>query len=153
MMKLETLNRGQQSEKDARLIKGENQVEKLLNELSKKDLPEDIISKINEIVIALNKGSATDKDHKKQLRKSYDTILKLVQKQLRFVPKNYNRNLWLVLGMSSIGVPMGLVFGLALDNMAFLGVGLPLGMVIGIAIGSGLDSKAQKENRQLDIDV
>ncbi|MBT8222071.1 MAG: hypothetical protein KJN96_02760 [Eudoraea sp.] len=59
----------------------------------------------------------------------------------------------MALGMAVFGVPMGVAFGAALDNMAFLGIGIPIGMAIGIAIGTAMDEQAKKEGRQLDIDL
>ncbi|MAM30687.1 MAG: hypothetical protein CMC13_16865 [Flavobacteriaceae bacterium] len=93
-----------------------------------------------------------DSAYKKQLLKSRTKILRILEKELKLVPKNYYRNLWLALGMSVFGIPMGAAFGVALDSMAFLGIGLPIGMVIGMAVGSEMDKKAAKENRQLNID-
>lgn len=58
--------------------------------------------------------------------------------------KGYYQNLWLVLGMSLFGIPMGFIFGLALDNFAFFGLGLPMGMPIGIAIGFQKEKKARE---------
>jgi hypothetical protein len=52
--------------------------------------------------------------------------------------------------MSAFGLPLGVAFGAALGNMAFLGIGLPIGMSIGIALGNGMDTKAKNEGRQLE---
>jgi len=48
---------------------------------------------------------------------------------------------------------MGVVFGIMVDNMAYLGIGLPLGLAIGAAVGSNMDKKAKEEGRQLDVEV
>jgi len=80
-------------------------------------------------------------------------ILKLLEKEMKVVPKNHYRNLWLAVGMSAIGVPIGLVFGLCLGNIGLLGTGLPIGMAIGMVFGSNMDNKAFKEGRQLDMEV
>lgn len=55
--------------------------------------------------------------------------------------------------MAVFGLPIGIIIGFALDNMAFLGIGLPMGLAVGIAIGTGMDKKAQEEGRQLDIEI
>ncbi len=47
----------------------------------------------------------------------------------------------------SIGMSLGVVFGLTVfDN---IGLGLPIGFGIGIAIGSGLDADAKKKGRTI----
>lgn len=124
-----------------------SKLEKLLVELRSRQLPNELIGRINSEIEHVN--SSSQSDLKKQLRKSKTSILKLLEKELKVVPPNYYRNMWLVLGMSIFGIPMGVAFGTALDNMGFLGIGLPIGMAIGIAVGSGMDKKAKEENRQL----
>lgn len=127
--------------------------ENLLINLKEKDLPEDIISAVNESVAALNSFEGTDKAHLKAIVTEKSKILLILQKQLGLVPKNYYRNLWMALGMSAFGIPLGLCFSLILDNFAFLGIGLPIGIAVGIAVGSGMDVKAEKEGKQLNIDI
>ena len=80
-------------------------------------------------------------------------IIKLLEKELKIVPKNYYRNLWFIVGMSVFGLPLGVAFGISIGNLGLLGIGLPIGMVIGIAVGSGMDKKAHKEGRQLNIEI
>ena len=86
-----------------------------------------------------------------QLRKKLYGIFRLLEKELKIVPKNYYRNTWLALGMATFGIPFGVIFGMALGNMAFMSIGLPIGMGIGMAIGEKMDQKAQKEGRQLNL--
>jgi hypothetical protein len=59
----------------------------------------------------------------------------------------------MALGIAVYGVPLGLAFGVSLDNMAFLGIGIPIGLAIGIGVGNGMDKKALKEGRQLDLEI
>ena len=87
------------------------------------------------------------------LLKKQTKIIKSLEKEFKIVTKNYYRKVWVALGMAAFGIPLGVVFGAILGNMAFLGIGLPIGMVIGIAVGSGLDKKALDENRQLDVEL
>ncbi len=77
----------------------------------------------------------------------------MVTKELKLVTKNQYRNMWFILGMSAFGVPIGVAIGLALGNIAFLGIGFPFGMVIGALVGINMDKKAFKEGRQLDIEL
>lgn len=53
--------------------------------------------------------------------------------------------------MSAFGIPLGVAYVSIIGNMAFLSIGLPIGMVLGMAVGAGMDKKALKEGRQLDI--
>ena len=87
------------------------------------------------------------------LRKSQIDILRLLKEKLKLAPINYYRNIWLALGMTAYGIPLGVAYGSITGNMAFLAIGLPIGMVLGIAIGVGMDKKALKEGRQLDIEI
>ncbi|MBK8045016.1 MAG: hypothetical protein IPK21_21620 [Haliscomenobacter sp.] len=57
------------------------------------------------------------------------------------------------LGMAAFGLPIGVAFGMSLGNIGLLGSGLPIGLAIGVALGSGLDKKAFKEGKQLDLDI
>lgn len=72
---------------------------------------------------------------------------------MKLVPKNYYRNLWMILGMTTFGLPLGVAFGLSLGNIGLLALGLPIGMVIGLAVGSSLDKKASENGKQLDIEL
>ena len=79
-------------------------------------------------------------------------IIELLEKKHKIVPKKFYLNRWLALGMAVFGVPLGVVMGSSLGNMAFIGTGIPIGMVIGMALGADMDKKALKEGRQMDIE-
>jgi len=138
---------------DKKLMKAYIQFEQLLSELIKKDLPNEVITAINNEIEQLNAISDSGKKLSKQVSKAIRNILKLLEKELKLVPKNHHRNLWLAVGMSAFGVPLGVAFGAALDNMGLLGVGLPIGMVIGMAVGTTMDKKAFEEGRQLNLEI
>lgn len=136
-----------------KLNKAYIQLIKLIEELNKRELSDEVVGDINNYVEGLNAIPDTDKKLRSELRKKQSKIIHLVEKEHKLVPKNHYRNSWLVLGMSVFGVPMGLVFSLSLDNMAFIGIGLPIGMAVGIALGSTMDKKALETERQLDIEI
>ena len=122
-----------------------------LEVLKQQDLTEIVIEKLN---IEINKiNAAALKKLNSQMRKSQFKMIQVLEKEQKLVPKNYYRKIWLVLGMSAFGLPLGVVFGFALDNMAFLGIGLPIGMVIGMAVGTQMDKKAEKEGRQINMEM
>ncbi|MBC6368843.1 hypothetical protein [Algoriphagus sp. AK58] len=126
---------------------------RLVYELRKRELPDSIVSSINEKLEKVNSFNPKEKSAEKMLSQKLSEILKLVEKELHLVPRHHYRSQWMVLGMSAFGLPFGVVFGSMLDNMAFLGLGLPFGMAIGIAVGAAMDEKAQKEGRQLNLNV
>ncbi|PHN04033.1 hypothetical protein CRP01_24435 [Flavilitoribacter nigricans DSM 23189 = NBRC 102662] len=109
--------------------------------------------RINTEINDINTFPGEGKDLKRKIRAVRTSILKIVEKELKLVPRNYYRNQWMALGMSVFGIPLGVVFGSALGNLAFLGIGLPIGMSIGLAVGTNMDQKAQKEGRQLDVEL
>ncbi len=130
-----------------------NQFERLILEIRKKKLPEEIAFVINRHITQLNSVEDTGKTLRNEIRKEQSKIVGLLAQKLKIVPINYFRKTWFVLGMTVFGIPIGAAFGLSLNNMAFLGIGLPIGMSIGLAIGARMDNKAKEEGRQLDIEL
>ncbi len=127
--------------------------ERLLSELRKRKLPDEVVQAINTNIDLIDPDPGTEEDLRKQLRKMQSDILRLIEKELKLVPKNHYRNVWLALGIAAFGVPLGVVFGASLGNMGYLAIGIPFGLSIGLAIGTGLDKKAADEGRQLDVEI
>jgi len=126
---------------------------KLLSELRKRDLPDEVVQSINTNIDLIDPDSGTEEELRKQLRHTQADILRQIEKELKLVPKNHYRNIWLALGIAAFGVPLGVAFGASLGNMAFIGIGMAMGIPIGLAIGTGLDKKAADEGRQLDVEI
>lgn len=152
-MKIHEINQKTDIEQNVKLQAAYVQIEKLLSELHKRDLPDEVAVAINQEIEAINTSSFSAGDLRKTIKNKQTKILKLLEKEVKLVPINYYRNLWFGFGMAILGLPLGVVFGLSLGNMAYLGIGLPIGMVIGMAIGEGMDKKAIEEGRQLDIKI
>lgn len=129
------------------------QLNNLVDILNTKNIPENIIEQINSELAELNSSEAGGNDYFKLLKKKQSIITKLLEKEVKLVPKNYYRNLWLVLGMTAFGLPLGVAFGLSIGNMGLLGIGLPIGLFIGMVVGSMMDKKAFENGRQLDIEL
>lgn len=129
------------------------QFERLIVQIRKKKLPEEIMLVINKQITALNAVTDSDKILRNEIRKVQSKIIGTLAQKLKIVPINYYRKTWFVLGMTVFGLPIGAALGLSLGNMAFLGIGLPVGMSIGLAMGSRMDNKAKEEGRQLDIEI
>lgn len=125
----------------------------LIEILRNKILPDEMIGFVNDQIQELNEYPCGTVDFYKLVKKKQTLILRKLEKELKIVPKNHYMSLWLALGMSFFGVPLGISMGSIFDNMGMLGVGLPIGMAIGIALGSGLDKKAKTDGKQLDIEI
>lgn len=150
-MKVKELKKRPSIEHHKKLSNTYAEFESLLAALRKKSLPQEIVTNINTSIDQLN--SVSELELRKSMKRTQSGILKILEKELKIVCKNHYRNLWLVLGMSVFGIPLGVTFGAILGNMALLGIGLPIGMAIGLVVGSGMDKRAVKAGRQLDIEI
>ncbi|RQO31168.1 hypothetical protein DBR32_08570 [Taibaiella sp. KBW10] len=129
------------------------QLAALLSEIRKRELPDAVAGLINNDVVALNAIPDGGNELLKAIRQRQGNMIKNLEKHVKVVTKNYYRNIWLPVGMTAFGLPIGVTIGVSLGKMGLLGVGLPIGMFIGILVGVSLDKKALKEGRQMDIDI
>lgn len=129
------------------------QFKNIIIELNKKEIPASTIEKMNVEIQLMNSFRGTDDELKKLIRNKQNQVLKIAEKDTKIVVKNHHRNIWLPVGMTVFGLPIGVAFGMAIDNMAMMATFLPIGMFVGIIVGSLLDQKAQKEGRQLDLNL
>ena len=141
------------TEQHLKLRKRLLELDKLVHELKKWPLNPTTISHVNENIGQVNSFSGSDHELQKLVKGAQKSILKMLEKDLRIVPKHHYRNLWMALGMSVFGLPLGVAFGASLSNIAFLSIGLPIGMSVGMAVGAGMDKKASAEGRQLDFEL
>lgn len=152
-MNIKELKNREDFSNDDKLNRIYSQFGELLNELKKKELSQDVYKLINESVDILNLSTFNGAKLTKLLKQKQTAILKQVEKEHKIVPKNYYRTLWMVLGMSAFGLPIGVAFGLSIGNIGLLAIGLPIGMGIGIVVGMSMDKKAMNEGRQLNIEI
>ena len=138
---------------DEKLFKTYNQFNNLIQCLQNHDLPEEINIEINKAVDLINKSNLFGLDLAKQIKVNQNAIINKVVKQLKLVPKNYYRMFWSSLGITAIGLPIGVGLSTYLKNIAYIALGLPIGLGLGHFIGQSLDKKAQQEGRQLDFDM
>ncbi len=139
---------------DVKLNQLYNQFDTLLSELRKKEIPDSIIQLINKEVEEINtSNSLTTNDLRKVIKKKQTAILRLIEKEIQLVPKNYYRTLYLALGMTVFGIPLGVLAGVFLGNPGLFALGLPIGVAIGVTVGTAVDKKAVKENRQLNVEI
>lgn len=125
-------------------------LQQLLQAIKQKDLPDEVIQELEQEIEQLSRGHTDNKIRRKQQRQLRTRWLQRLEKEYQLVPANKYMLLWLSVGMAAFGMPLGLIVGFSLDNMAFIGIGLPIGMSIGMAIGHQMDNKAKAEGRQLD---
>ncbi|PWA08249.1 hypothetical protein [Flavobacterium laiguense] len=138
---------------DIKLSRVYSQFGELLSELKKMELSQTVVATINESVEQINSSTLLGTQLTKLIKQKQSLIIKRVEKEHKIVPKNYYRTIWMFFGMSGIGIPIGVAFGLSIGNLGLLGLGLPIGMALGLAIGSSLDKKALNEGRQLNIEI
>lgn len=128
------------------------QFRKLLDEAGKKKIPDHTVKMIHQQT-ELIPAELTDKAFYRCLKEKQKAVLALLEKEHKIVPKNYYRNMWIAAGLAVFGLPLGAAFGLAMGNTGLLGIGFPIGLTIGVAVGTSLDKKAEKEGRQLDLEI
>ncbi|REG84797.1 hypothetical protein [Algoriphagus antarcticus] len=137
-------------EENPKLAKAAHNLSTLISAIEQMSIPAIQKQKINEIVTGVNNFPGPDPELLKQLKSAQKGVITLLENDLKIAPKNHYQLQWLVLGMAAFGIPLGVVFGFALGNLAFMGIGLPIGMGVGIAVGSAKDKKVMEEGRQLD---
>ncbi|MDX1627569.1 MAG: hypothetical protein R3345_02655 [Fulvivirga sp.] len=152
-MELKTLSPQKNRDFSDKTEKQFKNLEKLISEINKHTLADDVVEKVNDEIEKVNDHTGEDKKYRRQIIKSTQRIISVVVKEHKLVPKNYYRNMWLGVGMAAFGVPLGIAFGAALDNMGLMGVGLPLGIAIGYGVGKEKDKKAKEEGKQLDVAI
>ena len=140
-------------QQEGKAFKKQEKLNTLLAELETRNLPESLSNTINKKVEKLNDLEGSEKELLKQYVKFQQDVLRLVKEQCGLIAKNHYRNIWLPVGMSAFGIPLGTSFGLTLGNMGFLGIGLPFGMAIGTAIGVQKDKAAAAEGKVLDVEI
>jgi hypothetical protein len=116
-------------------------LQQLLTAVAEKDIPDSVIEKINLVINSLNNIEEGNTRFQKMIKKAEADILKLLEKELKILPINHYKKLWMVLGMSAFGNSVG--------NLGLLGLGFPIEMGIGIFVGISQDKKAIDEGRQL----
>lgn len=125
----------------------------LIEELRKRDLPDAIALQINSFISIAERFPGNDPRFRSRLGKLKNKIIRLLEKELKIVPRNYYRTLWMAVGIGAFGMPIGVALGASFVNMGFIGMGLLFGIAIGLTLETGMDKKAFEEGRQLDIDL
>jgi len=136
-------------QRDAKAMRRFNFLQELLEELKTLDIHDDLISWINIEVDKINNFNGSVKILAAELGRITNRLLSRLEKKHKLVKKNHYRDLWMAVGMSVYGLPIGVALSAAIDTWGFIAIGLPIGMIIGMAIGSAMDKKAESEGRIL----
>lgn len=152
-MKIIELKRRQDMSISPKLDATYTQFNALVDELNTRSLPDCTVSAVNKEIEEVNATTKVWNSMRRLVLKKQSKIVRLIEKEHKIVPKNYYRNLWLVLGMSVFGIPIGAAIGSSIGNMGLIGIGLPIGMAFGMVAGARMDKKALKEGRQLSIEL
>lgn len=151
-MKIIELNNKQNNNQSKKVVKRYSQLERLIIGLKEREITDEIVLAINDEINIINECKETEKDFLCKVKKTKSNILKLIEKELKLVPKSHYQNLWMVYGMIA-----GLIISLILKQFGFentwnsVGMMLPMGMLFGIVAGKNRDEKAQKNGLQLNI--
>ena len=143
-MKITQLKKRPNIGQDKKLNDKFTHFEKLINELKKKEIPSDIVSSINQYIEEVNSFLGSNKYFRVQIRKSQNSILKLINKELKLIPKNFYLFRWMSMGISIFGIPLGVVIATSTKIWGLFGIGIPIGVIIGMAVGAGMDKRHLK---------
>jgi len=144
-MNIKELNNRQCISTHNKLSRIYSQFGELLNELSKKELNQNVEKCLNESVDNLNSSTLNEIELTKLVKQKQTAILKQVENEHKIVPKSYYRTTRTLIGMRGFGVPIVVAFGLGIGNIGLLGLGLTISML--------LDKKALNEGRLLNIEI
>lgn len=152
-MKIIKLNLDQNLLSDNKVNRIYIQLQDLFEKLDEKKLSDNAVEFVNQHIEEINSVNLAPAQTQKLLKQKQTAIIKFLEKDFKIVPKNYYRNLWLAIGMSAFGLPIGALFGIFSGNMGLLAIGLPIGLAIGVAVGTSMDKKALEEGRQIDVEI
>ena len=151
-MKIIDLNNEQNNNRSKKIVKHYSQLKKIIIDLNERGIPGETIQAINDEINIINESKGTEKDFLSQVKKAKSNILKLIEKELKLVPKFHYQNLWMAYGMMA-----GLIISLILKQFGLdntwnsVGMMLPMGILFGIVAGKNRDEKAKNDGQQLNI--
>jgi hypothetical protein len=126
---------------------------RLVRAIDETKLTPDTIDLIDHEIEALNVVPSAAMHFSRAIKTRETQVIRILEKRHKIVPRNYYRKLWMLLGMSAFGTPVGVTLGSSTGNMGFFGLGIGIGMAVGMALGTKMDKKAFEEGRQLDFEV
>ncbi len=127
-----------------------HQFQQLLSELRRREVNSEVVAFINDEIDKINAVTKSDKAIRKQMMKSQVRVLRFMEQKQKLVVRKYYIKQWIALGFGVFGFPLGIA---ALYLFGNLVIGMFLGVTIGMLVGYGLDRKAKKEGRQINMIV
>ena len=124
------------------------QFNNFVDELNSRSIPKNTVNAINREIEEINSSTKTGISMKSLIVKKLTTVLKLLEKEHKLVPKNYYQSNNLLKYSVLFGAPIGIIIGLITKDMALISVGMIIAMVISFVRGRIMDKKALKEGRQ-----
>ena len=107
-----SLDRNQDKKLSAAFLK----LDALVDALNSRPIPGSLSEEINSRIRAVNSLQGSSQTVIKELNSTYAAILKLIEKELQLVTRHHYRTLWMVVGMSAFGLPIGLVVSMLVNN-------------------------------------
>lgn len=117
---------------------------------SQAELPQSVVESVTNEVGQINALNESD-CNASVISKAMSRVIKIVRSDMGLSTPGYFRALWMVLGMTCFGLPIGVAFGASQGNPGLMAIGLPIGMMVGMILGGSMDAKAKKEGKQLEI--
>lgn len=139
---IEEIEKRLKSVSDEKLQKALNELIPIFEDLDRRQIPTESIA---DQLKSLKNILTVEELRLKQVVRLKADLLGVLRRQYGLVTPKYYQTLWMILGMTIFGVPFGMIFSFAIDNMAFLGLGFGFGMPIGMAIGIAKDKKALED--------
>ena len=147
---IEKLNRRKNSENNSKLTKAYDKVERVIEALNSKEIPEENISVINSDIKMINSFVGTENELIKYLKKTYTKILTYLENELNLRQKFHFQNSWMVYGMIA-GILFSVVFSNFMEPATWNSVPMciSMGLIFGLLAGRNRDKKAEKDGLQL----
>lgn len=134
-----------------KLAEAYQRLHKLLDIARDKNLSDLSTQKINIKIDELNNSNKINGALLSLVKLTESEIIEIIEHDSKIVPKGHYSKRWIAIGMTAIGLPLGISISMWLGNIALLAVGMPIGLGIGVLIGKSLDHKAAEEGRQYSL--
>lgn len=127
------------------------ELEKLLQALDDKYIPERLINIINHEIDEINHFHGSDEALIKKLQQKRSKILSVVRRKLNLKPQTHNRNKWSTAGLFLFTIPLAVGIAILANNPLWMIISLPLGLLIGLGIGLISDHYVRKKGKQIEL--
>ena len=123
-MKISTCHINENLLSDKLVLKEQTTLNEYIQRVNKKRIPIKVGRVINKWMSEINRQRDDEKKTIQLIRRNKQKIESLLLQELNWVKKGYYQNLWTAIGISAIGIPLGVAIGTAVDN-----TGIALAMI------------------------